>query len=252
MITTLDGGRVLSRTKIENLNVYFGKNRILKEINLDIKAGQLVTIIGQNGAGKSTLLKSILGEVVHDGTISFLDKNNTLISNPVVGYVPQKLDFDTSCPISVIDVFSANLIKNPVCFSIRKNMRNEIKKILKLVDGEALIDKKLGVLSGGELQRVLLALAIYPMPEILLLDEPVSGIDKNGLDMFMNMILDLKNKYSLSILLITHDLKSIEDYADEVIFINNKTVEASGTPKDVFNNKKVIDVFGKVLKEEER
>ncbi|MDD6795428.1 MAG: metal ABC transporter ATP-binding protein [Clostridiaceae bacterium] len=250
MIATINTGRALSRTKIENLNVYFGKNRILKEINLDIKAGQLVAIIGQNGAGKSTLLKSILGEVVHEGTISFLDKNNSLIADPIVGYVPQKLDFDVSSPVSVIDVFSANLNRKPVCFSIRNNTRKKVKEILKLVNGEDLIDKKLGVLSGGELQRVLLALAIYPMPDILLLDEPVSGIDKNGIDMFMKMILELKNKYSLSIILITHDLKGIDNFADEVIFINNTTIEAKGTPKDVFNDRKVINVFGRVLNEE--
>lgn len=251
MIMSLESRGQLSKIKIENLNVCFGRTKILDKVNLQINSGELIALIGQNGAGKSTLLKSILGEVVHDGTISFIAKNNSLLKRSIVGYVPQKLDFDISSPVSVLDVFSSVLCKRPICFSVSKKIRQRVKEILAVVNSEELIDKKLGVLSGGELQRVLLALAIYPMPDILLLDEPVSGIDKNGLEVFYNIVLKLKSKYKLPILLITHDLKVLLNYADKVAFLNNNTIEALGSPLEVFNNSKVINVFGRITKGDE-
>jgi zinc transport system ATP-binding protein len=102
----------------------------------------------------------------------------------------------------------------------------------------------LGALSGGELQRVLLALALDPVPDLLLMDEPVSGIDQNGLQMFYETVSDLRENYDLSIILVSHDLNLVAQYADRVVFLNNKTVESCGSPKEVFNDKKVVEIFG--------
>lgn len=231
-------------TKIKNLTVTIGKAEILKNIDLHIHCGDLTALIGANGAGKSTLLKALLGGIPYSGDITFIDGNRKFARKPKMGYVPQRLDFDYSSPVSVLDIFSATLSDRPVWVSISKNIRKKAIESLALVNAEYLIDKRLGVLSGGELQRVLLALALEPIPDILLLDEPVSGIDQNGLKLFYKTVSSLRKKYDLSIILVSHDLHLVSEYADRIAFINNKTVECSGTPKEVFSNDKVIDVFG--------
>lgn len=104
-------------------------------------------------------------------------------------------------------------------------------------------EKRLGALSGGELQRVLLALALDPVPDLLLLDEPVSGIDQKGLEMFYSTVSELRKKINLSIILVSHDLDLVEQYADRVILING-TVVLSGTPEEVFNDERTSQIFG--------
>jgi zinc transport system ATP-binding protein len=117
-----------------------------------------------------------------------------------------------------------------------------VEESLSRVKAEHLIKRRLGALSGGELQRVLLALALDPVPDILLLDEPVSGIDHNGLEMFYNTVSDLRNNYDLSIILISHDLDLVYRYADRVVLLN-KTVLENGKPKDVFRSENFYEVF---------
>lgn len=231
-------------TKIKEFSVSKGKTEILKDVNLHIHCGDLTALIGANGAGKSTLLKAIIGDIPHLGSISFVDGNNKVSRNPILGYVPQKLDFDISSPLSVIDIFAATISRRPVWLPISKKTREEVVKCLSLVEGAHLIDRKLGVLSGGELQRVLLALALNPIPDILLLDEPVSGIDQKGLKLFYETVSHLRKNYDLSIILVSHDLHLVKEYADRIAFINNKTVECVGTPDVVFSNPSVIEVFG--------
>ncbi len=106
-----------------------------------------------------------------------------------------------------------------------------------------LIDRRLGALSGGELQRVLLALALDPMPNILLLDEPVSGVDQNGLELFYEILMDIKKNYDLSIILVSHDLDLVYKYSDRVALVNG-TIVCSGTPQQVFNNPETKKIFG--------
>lgn len=231
-------------TKIQDFSVTIGKTEILKDINLHIHCGELTALIGINGAGKSTLLKALLGGIPHSGHITFVDGNKKLARKPTMGYVPQRLDFDYSSPVSVMDIFSAALNRRPVWFPISQSIRKKSLKSLSLVDGENLIDKRLGVLSGGELQKVLLALALEPIPDILLLDEPVSGIDQNGIKLFYETVSNLRREYDLSIILVSHDLHLVSKYADRIAFINNKTIECCGTPEEVFSNDKVIEVFG--------
>lgn len=237
-------GSGLCCTKIQDFGVTIGKAEILKNVNLHIHCGDLTALIGANGAGKSTLIKALLGDIPHYGHITFVDGNEKIARKPKMGYVPQKLDFDYSSPVSVIDIFCAVLNDRPVWLSSSKKARQKVLESLSLVNGEYLIDKRLGVLSGGELQRVLLALALEPIPDILLLDEPVSGIDQNGLKLFYNTVSNLRKNYDLSIILVSHDLHLVSKYADRVAFINNKTIECCGTPEEVFSNNKVIDVFG--------
>ena len=231
-------------TKIENLSVNKGNQEILKDVNLHIHCGELTALIGANGAGKSTLLKAIIGENDYSGSLTFVDGNEKMSRRPIIGYVPQKLDFDYSSPVSVLDVFACTQSNRPVYFSHDKKVKDIALRSLRKVQGENLINKRLGVLSGGELQRVLLALALEPIPDILLLDEPVSGIDQNGLKLFYNIVSNLRENYDLSIILVSHDLSVVYDYADRIAFLNNKTIECVGKPEEVFSNKSVIETFG--------
>jgi zinc transport system ATP-binding protein len=231
-------------TRIERFGVVLGKYEILKDVSLHIHCGELTAIIGQNGAGKSTLLKAILGEIPHTGELIFLDEENNRARKPLVGYVPQKLDFDNSSPTSVYDLFASALTRKAVWFFHSKKLRESIKKNLDVVDAGHLLDRRLGALSGGELQRVLLALALVPLPDLLLLDEPVSGMDQKGLQLFYKTVSELRRSYDLSIILISHDLNLVADYADRVALLNNKTVEAIGTPEEVFSDPRTDAVFG--------
>lgn len=230
-------------TKIENFSVTFGKAQILDNVNLHIHCGELTAIIGPNGAGKSTLLKAILGEVRHTGELKFMDSAGVKKGNPLIGYVPQQLGLDKGSPTSVLDLFAVCRSNMPVWLIKTKKIRAAALESLKKVKADHLIDRRLGALSGGELQRVLLALALEPIPQILLLDEPVSGIDQNGLELFYNTLSELKSNYDLSIILVSHDLELVMKHADRVVLLNG-TVLCNGKPKDVFKDEKLIKTFG--------
>lgn len=230
-------------TKIENFSVSLGNNEILKDVNLHIHCGELTSIIGPNGAGKSTLLKALLGEIPHEGSLKFIGQNNNKFNQPIIGYVPQYLTFDASTPISVLDLFISCKTSFPAWLKPKNKLREEVIESLKRVRIPYLIDRRLGALSGGELQRVLLALALDPIPNILLLDEPVSGVDQNGLELFYEILMDIKKNYDLSIILVSHDLDLVAKYSDRVALING-TVVCSGTPAHVFNHPATKKLFG--------
>ena len=231
-------------TKITDFGVSRGGTEILRNVNLHIHCGDLTAIIGPNGAGKSTLIKAILGELPHTGALQFLDAKDEGTTKPSMGYVPQKLDLDSSSPTSVLDLFAAAHTRMPIWFTYPTKMRERVRETLARTQAEHLINQRLGALSGGELQRVLLALALDPIPHLLLLDEPVSGIDQRGLELFYKTVSTLRRDYDLSIILVSHDLNLVAEYADRVAFINNNTIECSGTPQEVFSHQKVIQTFG--------
>lgn len=230
------------KVEITDLSVHSGATRILDNINISIYCGFLTVIIGKNGAGKSTFIKSILGERKYDGTIAFKDTKNNTISRLKVGYVPQKLDIDPNSPISVYDLMAGYISRVPVFLLKDKALYEKIQRRLALFEAEKLIDKRVCDLSGGELQRVLLAVACTPVPNLLLLDEPVSGIDKNGRELFYQILSELKKSYDLSIILVSHDFDLTAKYADNVVLID-KTVVASGTAEEVMSSKVFKDTF---------
>ncbi len=230
-------------TRIENFGVTYGSSVILENVNLHIHCGELTAIIGPNGAGKSTLLKSILGEVRHTGTMKFHSCSKGGGENPVIGYVPQQLDFDTGMPVSVLDFMIACGANPPVWLRRKSKTRTVIKESLQRVNADHIIDRRLGELSGGELQRVMLALALDPMPDILLLDEPFSGVDRKGMELFYNSVSELRKKFDLSIILISHDFDLVSRYADRVVLLD-RTVLYAGKPQDVFSSKQAAELFG--------
>lgn len=229
--------------KANNISVKIGKEDIIKNVNIHIHCGELTVIIGRNGAGKTTLLKAILGEIKHTGKIQFLDIKNKQTLNLNVGYVPQSLNIEKDMPTTVYDLFASLISNKPIWIKKDKKLYIQIKEHLKAFKVENLIDKGIGNLSGGELQRVLLAIATLPIPNLLILDEPVSGIDRNGIKIFFEIVSKLKKQHDMSIILVSHDLELVKKYADKVILLD-KTIKYEGTPEEVFNSKEYKEIFG--------
>lgn len=231
----------LCTTQIENFSVKVGALKILEDVNFTVHCGELTALIGPNGAGKSTLLKAILGEVTHAGKLNYFDAKGEHL-RPVIGYVPQTLKFDATSPTTVLDLFMACLTWRPVWLSGSKFIRGRVTKNLRRVKAEHLIDRRLGALSGGELQRILLSLALDPLPDLLLLDEPVSGVDEVGMRIFYELVAELKSVEDMAILLVSHDLEMIERFADKVILLNKKIL-AIGQAREVFQSKEMREIF---------
>lgn len=227
--------------RVQNLSVKIDADTILKDINLHVHCGEMMALIGPNGAGKSTLIKTILGQQAYDGVISFSvpgQRNR----KAKIGYVPQSPAFDPGDSVSVADLFACCMSKRPAFLGLSKSMRLKIQECLGRVNGEYLIDKRVGTLSGGELQRVLLALALEPLPNILILDEPLSGVDVEGMETLMEMLDEIRKTYDLSILMITHDFSMLRRYADQVVLMDQHLI-LQGTPDAVLDSDDFRRVF---------
>ncbi len=220
--------------RVENVSVRIGSDDILKDVNLHVHCGEMVALIGPNGAGKSTFLKAILGQREFTGTIAFSEPGQRS-KKPRIGYVPQSPAFDPSDPVSVADLFACCMSRRPAFLGLGKSMRELVLECLDRVHGKDLIDKRVGTLSGGELQRVLLALALEPMPNILILDEPLSGVDIEGMENLMDMLDEIREVYDLSILMTTHDFSMLPRYADQVVLIDHG-VKIQGSPTEVLES----------------
>ena len=227
--------------RVENLSVQIGTDSILKDMNLHVHCGEMVALIGPNGAGKSTFLKAVLGQREFTGTIAFSEPGQRS-KKPRIGYVPQSPAFDPSDPVSVADLFACCMSKRPAFLGLGKSMRELVLECLDRVHGKELIDKRVGTLSGGELQRVLLALALEPMPNILILDEPLSGVDIEGMENLMDMLDEIRETYDLSILMTTHDFSMLPRYADQVVLIDH-CIKIQGTPKEVLESEEFYRAF---------
>ena len=220
--------------KVQNVSVKIGGDKILRDVNLHVHCGQMVALIGPNGAGKSTLLKALLGEREFDGNIIFSAPGSRR-AKARIGYVPQSPNFDPGDPVTVADLFTCCLSRRPAFLGASKKDRELIEECLERVHAEELIEKRVGTLSGGELQRVLLALALEPMPNILILDEPLSGVDIEGQTGLMDMLDEIRRDYDLSILMTTHDFSMLGRYADRVVLIDHE-IKRQGTPEEVLES----------------
>ncbi|MBQ8359697.1 MAG: metal ABC transporter ATP-binding protein [Oscillospiraceae bacterium] len=227
--------------RVQNLSVKIGDDRILQGVNFHLHCGQLMALIGPNGAGKSTFLKAVLGQQEYEGVIAFSTPGQRG-KKPKIGYVPQSPSFDPGDPVSVADLFVCCMSRRPAFFGIRKSMRETVLECLDRVHGKDLIDKRVGTLSGGELQRVLLALALEPLPNILILDEPLSGVDVEGQSDLMDMLDELRKTYDLSILMTTHDFSMLSRYADQVALIDRRIL-CMGTPSEVLESEEFQQTF---------
>ena len=227
--------------RVENMSVKIGSDTILKDVNLHVHCGEMVALIGPNGAGKSTFLKAVLGQQEFEGVIAFSEPGQRS-KKPRIGYVPQSPAFDPSDPVSVADLFACCMSKRPAFLGLGKSMEQLVLECLERVHGEDLIHKRAGTLSGGELQRVLLALALEPLPNILILDEPLSGVDIEGMENLMDMLDEIRKTYDLSILMTTHDFSMLPRYADQVVLID-RGLRKFGTPEEVLDSPEFQQAF---------
>lgn len=227
--------------QVNGLGVVSDGRTILRDIDLHIHCGQIVAVIGPNGAGKSTLFQAILGQRPHTGSIAF-ERSGGQPTRPLIGYVPQSPTFDKGDPVSVLDFFAAAVSLYPTFLPVPKKLREQVAKCLRRVHAEGLIDQRLGSLSGGELQRVLLALALEPLPHILILDEPFSGVDVEGELQLLRLLDELRRTFDLSILLSTHDFSNLADYADKVVLMK-ETVLKVGSAHEVMESPEFAQVF---------
>ncbi len=231
-------------TRLVDFGVALGGVTILQDVNLHVHCGELTVLIGPNGAGKTTLFRAMLGEIPHSGRLHFVHSGNqNRAARPRIGYVPQKLELDSRSPVTVLDLFAAARSQRSLWLGYNCSSRAETLAALETVEARSLISQRLGGLSSGQLQRVLLALALTPPPELLLLDEPVSGVDLAGIEMFYRMVAQLRRRLDLSIFLVSHDLASAARIADRVIFLN-RTIVADGPPQQVLSDPEVKRRFG--------
>lgn len=219
--------------RVKDLTVVRAEDTLLDQVSFHMHCGELIALIGPNGAGKSTLFKSLLGQYDYTGTITYQSADGRQM-RPRIGYVPQSPTFDPGDPVTVLDLFTAATSNYPVFLPTPKKRKDKVLACLERVNGEALLNKRVGTLSGGELQRVLLAMALEPVPNILILDEPTSGVDIAGERQLLDLLDSIRSKYDLSILLSTHDFATIQE-VDKVILLK-KRVLRQGPPKLVLSS----------------
>ncbi len=230
--------------KINNITVRAGGQTLVEDVSLHAHCGEITALIGRNGAGKSTLFKALLGQMPHTGEVVFTGHDGVPAHRkPRIGYVPQSLNIDKSSPATVLDMAVAYTSHWPAFLPIPKKLRRDIADHFARFDAADLLDKPAGRLSGGEWQRVLLAIATRPHPDMLVLDEPVSGVDEAGLLRFYALLEQLRQE-DMVILLISHDLQFVRHHADRVVLLDRQVL-AKGSPVDVFSSKAFRQAFPK-------
>ena len=212
--------------RLSKAGIYKDKKWLVRDVDLEINRGKIVTLIGPNGSGKTTTAKIALG--LYKSISGNVERNTQNIS-----YVPQKVSIDWTLPVRVIDfmVLTQNL------------KQDDISEALDLTGVKHLKRSNLRDLSGGEFQRVLLARAIAKKPDLLVLDEPVQGVDFTGEVALYSLIKEISEKLNCGILLISHDLHVVMSASDYVVCLNGH-VCCCGTPKEVAQNKHYKELFG--------
>ena len=224
-----------------NVTMRYGSHVAVDDISFDVAEGDLLGIVGPNGAGKSTLFRAILGLQPYDGTIELFgygpDRYGSLI--PLVGYVPQRIQFEPNFPATVYDVVSMGIISNKRIARGERLIRqrgyhwnrvygkigkteDKIAEALKMAGLESLRDRRIGELSEGEQQRVFIAKSLVKDPMLLILDEPVTGVDVESQTRFYNVIKRINEENGITMVWSSHDLDAINKYASRVACMNRK------------------------------
>jgi zinc transport system ATP-binding protein len=224
-----------------NVTVERGGVSILENVTASVPRGSCTAIIGPNGAGKTTLLLALLGEISYKGYIN--DAYSTNGSCSKIGYVPQRLTFDRGMPITVNEFLVMGIQRKPLWFGIRSDLKKQSLELLSSVKADHLAERKLGTLSGGEMQRMLLALALQQNPELLVLDEPAAGVDFQGEYLFCELLDGLRKSKGFTQLMVSHDLATVTHHATHVICLNRK-VAAEGPPRQALTSENLTAIFG--------
>ncbi|MGL4525125.1 MAG: metal ABC transporter ATP-binding protein [Spirochaetia bacterium] len=229
------------QTSVQNLSLTLDGIPILKNISINLFCHQLCALIGPNGAGKSSLLRCLTGEIKGDAHVYFKHTKK----NPRIGYVPQKLIFEKDSPMTALDLFFLAHSRKPIWLPQHSNQKKLFYQALATVKAAHLCNRKIATLSGGEQRRIVLALALCGNPELLLLDEPDSGVDAKGLVLFYDILSELKkNKnYDVSILMVSHDFKLLAKHADRVLLLDEGHLICQGRPDEVFSSPEFGHLF---------
>ena len=212
--------------KLENAGVHRSSKWLVRGISFEINQGQIVTLIGPNGSGKTTTAKMILNILNADEGLVTGNANK-------MAYVPQKISIDWTMPLRVIDFMKLTSNLN----------NNQVNESLTMTGVDKLLYNQINSLSGGEFQRVLIARAIAKKPDLLVLDEPVQGVDFNGEIALYNLIKEISISLNCGILLISHDMHFVMSTTNHVICLNGH-ICCSGTPGSVVKNPEYIKLFG--------
>jgi zinc transport system ATP-binding protein len=233
--------------RIRDLSVCLGGNMILRGVTTALAREKITALIGLNGSGKTTLLRAILKEIPYTGKIEFRCGHDHSRPTPqYVGYVPQRLRNDASLPLTVRDLLALALQRRPLFLGISRRTTRLMKELLERVwMAPDLLDRPVEKLSGGELQRVLLALALRPSPELLLLDEPASGIDFQHATKFYDLLGELNRQTKVTIVLVSHELSVVSRHAHHVICLKDGRVRCEGRPDEIVAGKMLDEIFGK-------
>ena len=229
----MSDGSLLS---IRDVRVELGGAVILRGVTAGVARGKVTALIGLNGSGKTTLLKAILKEVPYAGRIDFHCGHDHKHPMPEhIGYVPQRLMIDARLPITVRDLLGLALQRRPIFLGLGKAISERMIRALSQVfrDPAQILDRPVEKLSGGELQRVLLALALDPKPELLLLDEPAAGIDFKDQDGFYDLLGKLNAETGVTILLVSHDTSMVYKHAHHVLCLKDGRIQCEGPPKTI-------------------
>ena len=203
----------MAELKIKNLTYSIGDKTILDNITFSVTSGDVVAVVGKNGVGKTTLLNNILEKLNKTNEITLIGEN------PTLGYVPQFRQIDEELPLSAADFVSLPIQKGFLPW-LNKKEKESIKEALELTNSLKLQNKSIGTLSGGEKQRVFLAQALVNRPNLLLLDEFTSNLDKTSEVECMNLVKEITKKENIITLCITHELSLIDEkYVDKILYL---------------------------------
>ncbi len=204
---------------------------LIEQVSLSVAPASIHVLIGPNGAGKSSLLSALLGQTPFTGTVfCHFRREGT------VAFVPQSLPVDRTLPVTVSELLALTRQRLPVCLGIRPATRAKIGALLDRVGLSALADRRLGALSGGELRRVLLANALDPVPELILLDEPAAGLDQPSVRRLEETLLALRDEHGTAVLLVSHDIQQVRRLADRVTLLDRR-VQREGSVAEVLGDR---------------
>jgi zinc transport system ATP-binding protein len=233
--------------EIKNLYFKYNQESVLEDINLEVEEGEFVSIIGPNGAGKTTLIKILLSLIpFNQGTIKILNKDISKDKSYLeyIGYLPQISNIDKNFPITVKEAILISKYKRKGLFSLPNFVytsqdKIEVEKIMELLNLEDKKDKKLSELSGGQIQKLLLARALIRNIKILILDEPTNFIDPKSKTELINIIFKIKNSLNITILMVSHDLNIVYKLTDKLVCINKKAFVSKLDNKYQQNKEKI-------------
>ena len=230
---------------IRGLRVERGGRHVLDGVEADLLRGKVTALIGLNGSGKTTLLRAMVREYPYRGEIVFHCGHDHSKATPEhIGYVPQKLTLDARLPLTVKDLLALALSRRPLFLGVRRALVERMKAMLTRVGIPQFLDRPVEGLSGGELQRVLLALALEPQPELLLLDEPAAGIDFRDQQKFYDLISELNRTTGVTVLLVSHELSMVSRHADHVLCLRDGKIQCQGPPAVILTPDNLAQTFG--------